>query len=106
LKIQGGGAQIRQFTHARDIARGFELAALSSHENAFMNLVAEEQTTIRQLAEAVVRRLPTELEIAEARAGDVPSATVTSALALDLIGWKAERTLEQGLDEIIAERVR
>jgi len=106
LRIQGGGAQIRQFTHARDIARGFELAAGSALENHFMNLVAAETTTIRQLAEAVVERLPTELEIAEARAGEVPSALVSSALALDLLGWEAERTLAQGLDEIIAERVR
>ena len=102
ITIQGDGSQFRQFTHASDIARAFELAATSDLRGEAFNIVAEEQVSIRQLAEMVVERFPTELTFGEPRPGDVPAAVVSSAKAAQKLGWTADMPFDKGLDELIA----
>ncbi len=105
ITIQGDGLQGRQFTHAADIARAFVLAARSRHSGEAINIVAPETVTIKELAEQVVSRFPTELTFGPSRPGDVPPAVVSAERARDLIGWTAEIPFEQGLDELVASVV-
>lgn len=105
ITIQGDGAQGRQFTHARDIARAFMMAAESDVTGVALNTVAPQVTTIRRLAELVVERFPTELTFGPPRPGDVPSALVAAHGIEKTLGWKAEVPFEEGLDELIADVV-
>ncbi len=102
ITIQGDGSQGRQFTHAYDIARAFELAASSSLSGIALNIVAPETVTIKELAEqALVRRFPTELAFGDPRPGDVPPAAVSAALATKELGWEPEMGFAEGLDDLI-----
>ncbi len=104
ITIQGGGAQGRQFTHARDIARGFEAALTRGETGRAYNLVADEMITIKQLAEIVVSFAPTELTYGPARVGDVPSATVSNDLAKRELGWAPRMSFRAGVEEIVEEQ--
>ena len=101
ITIQGTGFQGRQFTHARDIARGFRMAIESDVCGEAINLVADESITIRSLAEMVVARFPTELRYTDARAGDVSPATIDSRRARSLLGWHSSISFAEGLGELL-----
>ena len=60
ITIQGDGSQGRQFTYATDIASAFELACQSEAHGIAINIVAPETISIKELAELVVHRYPTE----------------------------------------------
>jgi len=102
ITIQGDGSQGRQFTHASDIANAFFLAAQSEVSGVAMNIVAPDTVSVRELAERVVGRFPTELTFGEPRPGDVPPARVSPARAKELLGWQAAMPFDQGLDELIS----
>jgi UDP-glucose 4-epimerase len=101
LPIQGSGEQLRQFTHARDIARAFALAVESPFHGEALNVVADEKVTIKQLAALIAERLPVETVHQEARPGDITSAHVSSAKAHQELGWTAEVPFKEGLFELI-----
>ncbi|HLF43528.1 MAG TPA: NAD-dependent epimerase/dehydratase family protein [Acidimicrobiia bacterium] len=101
ITIQGDGSQGRQFTHSSDIARAFHLAADSEASGIALNTVASETVTIRELAEKIVQRFPTELTFGEARPGDVPPATVSAKRAEEVLGWHSEMPFDRGLQELI-----
>ncbi len=103
ITVQGGGAQGRQFTHASDIARAFDLAARSDISGFAFNTVADDLVTIKQLADLVVESLPTELTYGPARTGDVPSALVSSDLITERLGWRPQVLFEEAVQELIAE---
>jgi UDP-glucose 4-epimerase len=102
ITIEGSGAQARQFTHASDIASAFALAVESTGRGERFNIVADTSYTIRELADAVVGRLPTEITYGQARMGDVASSRVTNRRARERLGWQPTISLEDGLDELIA----
>ena len=97
LTIQGDGSQGRQFTHADDIARAFAIAAESDVRRQAFNIVSPEMISIKQLAEAVIARYPTEVTFGDARPGDVATATVTSKKAEALLGWSPQITFDDGM---------
>ena len=101
ITIQGDGAQGRQFTYAADIASAFELACSADVHGVAMNILAPETTSIKELAELVVDRYPTDLTFGEARAGDVPPALVSPALAEQILGWRATTDFEVGLGYLL-----
>lgn len=101
ITIQGDGSQGRQFTHSRDIARAFEMAARSIHSGTAFNIVAPETVSIRALAEHVVDRFPTVLTFGPPRPGDVAPALVSAQKARDLLEWEAEVSFRQGLEDLI-----
>lgn len=106
ITIQGDGSQGRQFTHASDIARAFALATRSDAEGLAVNIVSPDMISIRQLAEQVVKRFPTEVTFGDPRPGDVPPSYVSAAKAEDILGWKAEVAFEDGMAELFeADRV-
>jgi UDP-glucose 4-epimerase len=106
ITIQGDGSQGRQFTHASDVAEAFLKAAQSEISGVALNIVAPDTVSVRELAERVVERFPTELTFGEPRPGDVPPALVSADRADELLGWKATMPFARGLDELIADVVR
>jgi UDP-glucose 4-epimerase len=100
LTIQGDGSQGRQFTHASDIGRAFAMATRADAQGMPLNIVSPHLVTIKQLAEQVVERYPTELTFGEPRPGDVPPSYVSAARAEDVLGWKAEVAFEDGMEEL------
>lgn len=101
ITIMGDGSQSRQFVHVSDLARAFALACSSDASGIVLNTVAPEPITIKQLAETVVARFPTEIVYAPARAGDVPPALVSADRIGDVLGWKPEVSFSQGLADLM-----
>lgn len=101
ITIQGDGAQGRQFTHASDIAHAFALACSSELRTRALNIVASAPVSIKELAEAVVARYPTELSFGPPRPGDVAPALVSAERAAQELGWRAEMEFESGLSELM-----
>jgi UDP-glucose 4-epimerase len=102
ITIQGDGSQGRQFTHTSDIAHAFELACLSDDQGVALNVVAPETRSIKELAELIVRRYPTDIRFEPARPGDAPPGLVSAARAGEVLGWEARTSFEDGLDELLA----
>jgi UDP-glucose 4-epimerase len=103
ITIAGDGLQGRQFTHASDIAEAFLLAAQSPISGVALNTVAGETVTIKELAERVVDRFPTDLNFGPPRPGDVPPALVSSARIREMLGWRPQMSFEDGLDELMSK---
>lgn len=101
IVIQGTGEQGRQFTHATDIAQAFAMGVESDVHGLALNIVSPELVSIRQLAEQIQRRLPTEVSFGPARPGDIAPAVVSAQKAADLLQWTARVPFDQGLDEMI-----
>lgn len=101
ITVQGSGRQGRQFTHARDIARAFYFACRTEVDESVINVVGDQFITIRDLAEAVVARYPTELSFGAARPGDIQSAVVSAERAARILGWRPEVRFEDGLNELL-----
>lgn len=101
ITIAGDGLQGRQFTHASDIAEAFRLAGLSDVSGIALNTVAPETTTIKELAERVVHRYPTELIFGPPRPGDVPPALVSASRIQEVLGWEPRMSFGEGLDELM-----
>lgn len=106
IVISGSGEQTRQFTHARDIARGFRLAAEAPARGEAVNLTATENISIRQLAELIAERLPTAIHFGPARPGDIEPALIDSARARELLGWEARVSFREGLFELVESAVK
>ncbi len=105
ITIQGDGSQFRQFTHADDISRAFALACRSDLRGEVFNIVAPEPISIKQLAETVIARHPTEISFGEARPGDVPPAHVSAEKAARLLGWESQVSFEDGMNRLIDESI-
>lgn len=101
ITIQGDGLQGRQFTHSSDLCRAFSLALESDARGMALNTVAPKMTSIRELAELVTARFPTELTFGDPRPGDVPSAAVSSDRITEVLGWTADKPFSEGLDELM-----
>lgn len=103
ITIAGDGRQGRQFTHASDIAEAFVRASRSELSGLALNTVAPEAVTIKELAERVISRFPTELIFGPPRPGDVPPALVSSDRIEQMLGWRPATPFEEGLDQLMNE---
>jgi UDP-glucose 4-epimerase len=101
ITIKGTGQQSRQFTHVFDVANAFVRAAESTVHGEAFNIVSPEDISIRQLAELVAKKLPTDIVYEEARAGDVQTAAVTSEKAYKMLEWQPQVKFEEGLMALI-----
>ncbi len=102
ITIQGDGSQGRQFTHTSDIARAFVRASRSDVRDMALNVVSPEMVSIKQLAEMVAERYPTNITYGRPRPGDVTPAYISGALIEETLGWSAEVTFEEGMAELLA----
>lgn len=102
LTIQGDGNQGRQFTHSADIASAFVKAAHADTHGHAMNIVSPKVVTIKELAEAVIDRYPTEVTFGDPRPGDVAPSMVSADLAKKTLGWSAQVSFADGMAELLA----
>ncbi len=101
LTIHGTGSQMRQFTHVSDVAEAFRLAINAPVRGEVFNVVSDEEITVRQIAELVVARFPTELRFEPARAAEVPSASVGNAKIKTALNWHPQIMFKDGLDDLL-----
>jgi UDP-glucose 4-epimerase len=103
--IFGDGRQTMDFIHTRDVARANILAAGSGAREGAYNIASGEETSLLELAQALLRAMDSELQVEHgpdrAINGVVRRLADTSAARLDL-GFTAETGLEDGLRELVS----
>jgi dTDP-glucose 4,6-dehydratase len=102
LTVFGDGSQTRSFCYVDDLVRGMYLLA-TSQEHQPMNLGNPNEFTILELAEAVLRVTGARSEIVyEALPVDDPQTRQPDITrAKEILGWKPEIELEEGLRRLL-----
>lgn len=102
--IFGDGQQTMDFVHTRDVARANILAAGSGVDEGVYNVASGTETSLLELAEALLRAMDSELHVEHgperAVNGVVRRQADTAAARRDL-GFSAETGLEDGLRELV-----
>ncbi len=103
LTISGDGAQTRRFVYVEDLADGVVRALAPEAGGRIYNLVGEEDTSVRAIAEAV-RDCVGDVEITytEGRAGDFAGAKVCGERADRELGWRAQTPYSEGVRRYVA----
>jgi UDP-glucose 4-epimerase len=99
--IFGDGTNARDFTHVSEIARGILLAGTAERVvGERINIAYGQMVTIRELATTVLRilgRNDLAIQFMEARPGDVHQLHADTGKARELLGYKPEISLEEGV---------
>jgi len=102
--ILGDGKQTMDFVHTRDVARANILAAGSGVVEGVYNVASGAETSLLELARALLRAMDSELDVEHgperAVNGVVRRQADTAAARRDL-GFSAETGLEEGLRELV-----
>ena len=115
LHILGQGNQIRHYTYGGDLARGIRMCIESDAAiNQDFNLSTPVSTSVLELAEAIWRKvhgdnMPFKYVCDEPFKYDVQKRVPSTEKAEKLLGFRAETTLDEILDEVIpwiAEQIR
>ncbi len=102
--VFGTGEQTRDYIHVADVVDGL-LALEGSEERGPINAGTGVETSVLQLAEHIGRfagRDDFEPEPAPARAGEIERTVLDTKLAADRLGWQAQRTIADGLEQTLA----
>jgi UDP-glucose 4-epimerase len=98
LTIAGDGRQTRQFVYVSDLADGVVAALAPAARNEVFNLVGDEQTSIRQIADAVRDAVsPVPIVHGPERPVDVHIGRVSGARAAAELGWKPAIAFAEGI---------
>ena len=90
FEISGDGTQTRDWVHAEDVARAFELAALSKVPGGTLDVCTGVQTSMNDVA----KMLKVPVKYTEARPGDAKTLVSNRALAGTQLGFWAEIKLQ------------
>ena len=106
LRLLGDGNQVRCYTYGGDLARGIRLAIESeAATNEDFNLSTPVASTVRELAELIWRKVrgddPFRVESDPPYEYDVQRRIPDVSKAERLLGFRAETTLSEALDEVI-----
>lgn len=103
--IFGDGLQTMDFVYTSDVARANVLAAASDVTHGVYNIASGTETSLLEMAQALLRVMDSDLEVEHGPARLVNSVVRrladTSAARQDL-GFKAEVELEEGLRELVS----
>ena len=104
ITIFGDGGQTRDLINVRDVVRANLVAA--EHPNAagkVFNVCTGVETRLLDLLEVLSNLFPEapQAEFAPARAGDIYRSVGSPQKALDVLGYKAQVSLEAGLTETV-----
>jgi GDP-L-fucose synthase len=104
LVVWGDGSASRSFLYVTDFARGLMAVAERSPQVEAINIGADEETTIKELAETLVRLsgMPTEIVFDHSKPAGQPRRRCDTRLAERLLGFRAKVSLEEGLAKTIA----
>lgn len=99
LTIEGDGEQTRDFIHAKDVARMISLCLESDVRNRTMNCASGQGTSIKELAETISSVSPKKVEIRHgpSRLGDIRHSVGDSSWSKELLGFRPEVSLREGL---------
>jgi UDP-glucose 4-epimerase len=100
IELADGGRQGRQFLDVRDLAEGQRAALEAGETGPIYNLVADEFTTIAEVAEAVMTAAGKRVPIVhrDGRRGDFsPGRLVSSRRAKRDLGWRANISFMDGV---------
>ena len=102
--VFGTGEQTRDYVHVADVVSAL-LALEASEDRGPLNVGTGVETNVLELAERVgsaFGRDDFEPEFAPAREGEVERTCLDTTATAERIGWRAERTIESGLQETLA----
>jgi UDP-glucose 4-epimerase len=102
--IFGDGQQTMDFVHTRDIARANLLAAASPVSEGIYNVASGTETSLLELAEALLRAMDSDLAVEhgpERAVNGVTRRLADTTAAREDLGFTAEIGLEDGLRELV-----
>jgi len=105
VEIYGSGAQIRSFCFIDDIVRAFSSSLLCNCSSLYcLNVGNPEPISILNLAKLTGQLLHRKIEIqhAEARQDEVEQRVPNISRAQDVLGWKPEIMLREGLKKTLS----
>jgi UDP-glucose 4-epimerase len=104
--VFGNGEQTRDYIHVGDVVAAL-LAAEETDEVGPLNIGTGVETSVLSLVElvgAAYARSDFDPEFAPPREGEVQRVGLATDAAADRLGWRAERTIETGLEQtVVAE---
>jgi UDP-glucose 4-epimerase len=101
--VFGTGEQTRDYVHVADVVAAL-LAAEARDDRGPINVGTGVETSVLELVELVGRafgRADFEPEFAPHREGEVERTALDPAGAAERLGWRAERSIETGLEQTI-----
>jgi UDP-glucose 4-epimerase len=103
LTIAGDGLQTRRFVYVEDLADGVVRALTPAAAGRIYNLVSEEDTSVRDIAEAVRMAVgDVEITYVEGRCGDFAGARVSGERAARELDWRARTPFAEGVARYVA----
>jgi GDP-L-fucose synthase len=99
LEVWGDGSSIRDFVHARDVARGM-IFAVENKITEPLNLGSGEEITIKRIAEAVANRANVEISWDISKPKGDPRRVFDMSRAKSY-GFQPEISIEDGINETI-----
>jgi UDP-glucose 4-epimerase len=103
--IFGSGTQTMDFVYAEDIARANLLAARSSATDEVFNVGSGVETSLNDLAVAILRAMGSDLAPQygpERSVNPVPRRLADTGKAERVLGFRARVSLDEGLDRLVA----
>lgn len=103
ITVYGDGTQTRDFVNAEDIARANLIASISENGTDVYNLGSGDSVTINWLAETMqkIAGINVGIVYAPERPADVKHCKANAAKASNVLGFKAEVGLEEGLERYL-----
>lgn len=106
MSIFGDGLQYRSLIHVRDVARAIVQtleAPRFMRDNKIFHVGEEDNNkTIKEIAEIVRQEIPkAEIEINPGKPSDRRDYRINCSRLKNIIGWKAEYTVEEGIKEMV-----
>jgi UDP-glucose 4-epimerase len=97
--VFGDGSQTRDYVFVSDVARA--TLAATERDGGVYNVGTGRETSVVELLEVCQRIAGTSLEpeLAPARPGEIQRSVLDPSRAVDELGWRPERSLEDGLRE-------
>jgi UDP-glucose 4-epimerase len=102
--IFGDGSQTMDFVYIEDIARANVLAARSDASDEVFNVASGTETSLRELAELLMRVMGADLGVehaAERKVNAVPRRLASTEAAAERLGFRTEVGLEEGLRRLV-----
>ena len=103
--ILGDGKTSMDFIYIDDIARANVAGLKSEVSDEVFNISSEVETTLIELAQTLMRVMGKQMQPEfgpERKVNAVPRRLASTAKAQRLLGWKAQVSLEEGLERLVA----
>lgn len=103
LIVHGDGKQWRQYIHVNDVADAHSqvIERWDETEGRTLNLVTDRHVTILDIAKAVQRVIPVEIEFGPEREGDIEVKWCDSTDTREFLNWTPKIDLEAGIEQTI-----